>query len=363
MLKDNPPIRVERLTLDEVCADSTLRAALETAGAAHVQRDPDWLANLCRHALDPGEEALFLCARAGSGDPALLPLKLDHRAGRVEALGNFYTSDWAPALPERGAVELLAAVCTALAEDHDIVELRLAPLREDSPALAPLLAALDASGWIARHEYFCFGNWYAAVDGKDFAGYLAGRPSRLRNTLRRRTRQFEAAGGTLELVTGGAALHGAVAAFNEVYRASWKRPEPYPDFIPGLALVAARRGWLRLGLARLQGRPVAAQLWLVTGATAYIFKLAYREDAAAQSPGTVLTGFMLRAAIDDDRVAVIDYLSGDDAYKRDWMTARREYRGIAAYNGRRAGGRARALLHRLKTGLKSLRRAAGAGTA
>ena len=173
--------------------------------------------------------------------------------------------------------------------------------------------------------------------------------------MARRTRQFLDAGGELEMVTGGPALESAIADFTSVYQASWKRPEPYVDFIPGLATLAAERGWLRLGIARLDDRAIASQLWLVANTTAYIFKLAYREDAAAHSPGTVLTGFMLETALDSDRVDTIDYLSGDDHYKRDWMTARREYHGIAAYNGRHIAGRGRALLHKLKSTVKGLR--------
>lgn len=36
--------------------------------------------------------------------------------------------------------------------------------------------------------------------------------------------------------------------------------------------------------------------------------------------------------IDIDRVAEIDYLIGDDLYKRDWVSCRRERRGLIAFN-------------------------------
>ncbi len=334
--------------------DDALLAALAAAGREHIQRDPQWLDTITRHALDPGEQALFLCARNDAGAAAIVPLKINHARARADSLGNFYTSDWAPVVPPQGGGELLRAAFAGLAQDRDIVELRLAPLRGRAGTLAVLAQAVADAGWRGCHEYFCFGNWYHDTAGCDYADYLRERPSRLRNTLERRTRQFEQAGGSLELLRDGTALAAAVEEFNEVYAASWKRPEPYPGFIPGLAALAAERGWLRLGLARLAGRAVAAQMWLVADGTAYIFKLAYREDAADYSPGTVLTGFMLHSALDADGVTTIDYLSGDDAYKRDWMSARREYCGIAAYNGQRAAGRARARLHTLKTHLKRL---------
>ena len=355
MVNDNGTIEVRRLTPEELYADQALWSALSTEGSEHVQRSPEWLSNIASHALDRDEQALFFAAGNADGDTVILPLKLNRRAGRVESLGNFYTSDWAPIVPERGGAALLAAILSELAADNDLLEIRLGPLREDSPARTPLLAALEATGWTGQHNYFCFGNWYHLVASQHYADYMNARPSQLRNTVARRTRQFLDAGGKLEMVTGGPALESAITDFTSVYQASWKRPEPYIEFIPGLARLAAERGWLRLGIARLNDRAIAAQLWLVAHGTAYIFKLAYREDAAAQSPGTVLTGFMLEAALDSDRVHTIDYLSGDDRYKRDWMTGRREYHGIAAYNGQRFAGRGRALLHKLKSRVKGLR--------
>ena len=348
-------IQVRRLTPEALRADAALWTALSTAGRAHVQRDPDWLDNIARHALDPDEQALFLTAQTAAHGNAILPLKLNRRAGRAESLGNFYTSDWEPVLPETGGAALLEAMLQDLAADNGLAEIRLGPLREDSPTRGPLQEALETTGWTGQHSYFCFGNFYHVVTEKSGSDYMAKRPSQLRNTVARRTRQFRDSGGTLEMVTGGPELDGAIAEFTEVYQASWKQPEPYVAFIPGLAKIAADRGWLRLGLARQSGRAIAAQLWLIAHGTAYIFKLAYREDAAAQSPGTVLTGFMMETALDNDRVNAIDYLSGDDNYKRDWMTARREYHGIAAYNGKSIAGRGRALLHNVNAGLKRLR--------
>ena len=47
---------------------------------------------------------------------------------------------------------------------------------------------------------------------------------------------------------------------------------------------------------------------------------------------------MLRHVIDEDRVEVVDFLQGDDPYKQDWMSHRRERWGVLAMNPRRARG-------------------------
>ena len=61
----------------------------------------------------------------------------------------------------------------------------------------------------------------------------------------------------------------------------------------------------------------------------------------------------------------VDYLSGDDAYKKDWMNLRRERRGIVAFNRRRPGGILAAARHfggrRLKALRNRLRPAPAAG--
>jgi CelD/BcsL family acetyltransferase involved in cellulose biosynthesis len=73
-------------------------------------------------------------------------------------------------------------------------------------------------------------------------------------------------------------------------------------------------------------------------AAAYIFKLAYDEAQSRWSAGTVLTAHLLRHALEVDQVVEIDYLSGDDAYKKSWMTVRRERIGLMACNLRSIGG-------------------------
>jgi len=91
---------------------------------------------------------------------------------------------------------------------------------------------------------------------------------------------------------------------------------------------------------------VAAQLWLVEDGVATIHKLAYAEEAKAMSPGTVLGMEMFRRAIDQDRVREIDYGTGDDAYKRDWMDERRQLWRLVACNPRTPRGMATVVRHK-----------------
>src|SRR5262249_30489346 len=135
---------------------------------------------------------------------------------------------------------------------------------------------------------------------------------------------------------------------------------------PGLIRLCAERGILRLGLLYVDGEPAASQLWIVHNGRALIYKLAYDERFADLSVGTILTAFLMEHALDVAKVEEIDYLTGDDGYKKEWMSDRRERWGILAMNPRtlrgaaaivrHAGGRlARRMIARFKAKMLSTR--------
>ena len=237
-------------------------------------------------------------------------------------------------------------VMTPLAEairKSGIAEVELAPIEDPEP----LAAAFRAAGWRVRLTEKT-GNWRVGTEGEDFAAYWAKRPGQLRSTAKRKAK---AAG--LEIEIFDRFDSGAWAAYEEVYRASWKPEEGSFAFLRALAEQEGEAGTLRLGVARKDERPVAVQLWLIEHKEATIHKLAYREDAKELSPGTILGEAMFRRAIDEDGVKIIDYGTGDDAYKRDWMAERRPLWRLQAFNPgtlRGLAGSARALAGRLRNG-------------
>jgi len=181
--------------------------------------------------------------------------------------------------------------------------------------------------------FFCFGNWYLPVNGSTFDEYFSKLSSQVQNTVNRKSKKFNKLPNTrTEILTSTTDLDKAAEVFENVYNSSWKQPEPYPDFIPGLMKIAAEQGSLRVGVAYLDEAPIASQLWIVADNTAYIFKLAYNEAYKQHSAGTVLTALLMRHVIDNDKVDFIDYLCGDDDYKKDWMSHRRERWGLLIFN-------------------------------
>jgi len=209
-----------------------------------------------------------------------------------------------------------------------------------------LLTGLKNAGYWAD-TFFCFGNWYLEVDGRSFSDYFLTLPAPLRNSIARGKRRLNSAGPwTIQIQkTPDGALEAAIADFVSVYSSSWKGPEPNTQFVPSLARMAAAKGWLRLGVLRRDDKAIAAQMWLVKDDKASIFKLAYVNGFERFSAGSVLTSAMMEHVIDVDQVREVDYLTGDDTYKRDWMSHRRERRGIVAFNPMKIRGVWKAFLH------------------
>lgn len=229
--------------------------------------------------------------------------------------------------------------------DRGLATVTLAPVA----APEPLAHAFRKAGWRVSVSA-ATASWQAAPDG-GFDAYWQARPARLRNTAERRAK---AAGLVVEIHRRFEAA--AWADYEAVYAASWKPSEGSPAFLRALAEQEGAAGTLRLGIARKDGRAVAAQLWLIEDGTATIHKLAYRDDAKALSPGTVLGMAMFRAAIDEDRVTRIDYGTGDESYKANWMDERYALWRIEAFNPATPAGLAaagRAALSRLVRRLRS----------
>ena len=290
--------------LKEVQSDpSWLRALPADAQAAPFDRIEWWRALAVYCGLDP----LIAVARDGE-DLALLPLARED--GKLVSLANWYTFRWRPLLAGDGAPRLLEALSRDLAgRAHRLI---LTGLPDEDGSASAIERAFSASGWLVRRDWSDV-NHILPVKGRSWEEYHAGLPGKLRTTLKRKSSKL--ACRVLDRFDAD-----AWAAYESIYARSWKPQEGSPAFLRAFAEAEGAAGRLRLAVARTHdGKPVAAQMWTVEGSTAFIHKLAHREDASALSPGSVLSAVLFRHVIDMDKVSLIDFGTGDDAYKRDWM--------------------------------------------
>ena len=299
--------------LKEVQGDRQLRALIDGQAATPFDRT-DWWSGLAQ---DCGLAPLLAVAR--QGDQALvLPLARGSGRGHLGALANWYTFRVAPvATPGADRQALLSALARGLARRAGRIE--LAPLPDENGEASAIASAFRAAGWWVRRQE-CDTNHVLNLNGRDYAAYLAGRPGPLRTTLKRKGKKALC---TVHTHWSDAAW----ADYEAVYAASWKTAEGSPAFLARFARQEAAAGRLRLGIARAadnpQGPAIAAQLWTIEGGTAFIHKLAYDEAAKPLSPGTSLSAALFAHVIDVDHVASVDFGTGDDPYKRDWMEEQR----------------------------------------
>lgn len=319
-----------------------------------------WL-ELLEQSSFPEQYSSYICAAATDGGiKALLPLQAGHRnglaAGRgLHSMSNYYSPLFSPySVAGTDGVAAMDFIFQQLSRAHPAWHwLNLEPLSQQERDRLDL--SLTQNGFNV-FPYFRFGNWYLRLQGRSFADYSRDLPGRLLNTITRKRKKLDKQGyWDIRIYTGVEELQQGLDAYWQVYNSSWKQTEPYPDFINGLIKLAAEQGWLRLGVLSLAQQPVAAQLWLVYRGTASIYKLAYDERFKELSPGSVLSQHMFEQVIDADKVEEIDYLVGDDAYKRDWMSERRERWGIMAFNQTTLQGRGLVAVERVKRMLKSVR--------
>lgn len=324
------------------------RATLQAGVTQGIFHSLAWYENYLATAKAADVQLRFLTAQTTDAS-AVLPMQLASYGRRLPTryLGgvqNYYSCLFGPTVCGQPSQPLFDQLFATLDNNRpDVIDLH--PLDRQHASFAQLSAALRHNGWWVDN-YFCAGNWQLEVNGRSYAEYFAGLPSQLKNTLRRKKQALARAGNArLEIISDGNEVERLIAAYTEIYNASWKQPEPYPEFMPGLIRTCARHGWLRAGLAHVDGRPAAAQIWIVHNGQALIYKLAYDEQFGKLSIGSILTATLMEHVIDVDRVQLVDYLMGDEPYKRDWMSRRNERWGIIAYNPRTLPGLLAAARH------------------
>ncbi|KZX87735.1 hypothetical protein A3726_02185 [Erythrobacter sp. HI0037] len=253
------------------------------------------------------DDPLYALAESGRGR-VLLPLQRERR--QLASLANWFSFTWRP-LGDDPA--LLAALARDLRRQTHRVE--LAPLPDEDGSATTLEIAFRDAGWLVAREV-CDENHVLPVAGRSFAEYWATRPGKMRTTLKRKARKVE-----ITILTHFD--EAAWAEYRAVYESSWKPQEERADLLEAFARAEGAAGRIRLGIARAAGEPVAAQFWTVENGTAYIHKLAHIEAAKPLSAGTTLSAALFEHAIDIDGVELVDFGTGSDGYKRDWMEANR----------------------------------------
>ena len=319
---------------------------------------PAWYDLMARYGVPQGTEIrAYTDERPTSATTVLVQTAADKTGRRLASLTNAHSIEHGiVCAPEVNLGAGLAAILSEIIAERpqwDCVSLaELDPLDSNYAALA---GALRRAGLLVEC-FFNSGTWYEETVGLSFADYVAGRPSELRNTWRRKRRKLEQSNRLTAAFLGhGLALDQAITDYETIYAASWKPAEFFPAFVPALIRLAGELGALRLGVYYIDGVPAAAQLWILWNGRAVICKLAHDKRFDELSLGTLLTMEMFERVLAVDRPHEISFGRGDDPYKRLWLPKRRERWGITAANPRTLRGlglglkrQAATIYHRLR---------------
>jgi hypothetical protein len=302
---------------------------------------PEWYGLLGRFGVSAGTEIrVYTDERPGS--MIAVPLRVSEVGHRdcLISLANFYSAEHGLIVAENANIQRgLASILSEInAERPRWSCLNFSELDPQELSYPAVVNALRHAGFIVECTAGA-ATRYETTKDLHFTDYLTARPSLLRSTWRRKHSSIKAAGGlTAAFFSGTPGIERAIADYEAVYAASWKPPEPFPEFIPRLIRLAAELGALRLGIYYMDGMPAAAQFWILWRGRAIIYKLAHATIFDKLSLGTLLTMEMIERVLQHDRPYEINLGRGDDPYKSLWFPRRRERWGITAANLRTARG-------------------------
>ena len=295
-----------------------LPATARAAGFASPFDRAAWFDLLTAHGF--AGDARFDAHGSAGSTTAWLPLRIE-KPGDFAGLTNWYSFSIRPLFTGTG--DRSDALQTLFAElRRNAARLTLYPV----PETAELVATLRAAGWWVKETPAGDRHWLDLGE-MDHDAWWASRPGALRNTVQRKAKK-----GVVDIQLLTAFDPGSWAAYEQIYAASWKPEEGHPALLRAFAEAESAGGRLRMGIARIDGIPVAAQFWTVEDSTAFIHKLAHVEDSLKASPGTLLSAALFRHVIEVDGVRRVDFGTGNDGYKRDWMNRHDALWRIEAFN-------------------------------
>jgi CelD/BcsL family acetyltransferase involved in cellulose biosynthesis len=234
---------------------------------------------------------------------------------------------------EHPAAEALAE---HLAEEGSVMELRQLPAQG---SLAHTLAeSLTERGWKVAERGT---NVCPVIDlaGLSWEDYVASLGKSHRQNLRRRLRKleetfdvrFERAGSEIE-------VDEAFQILLDLHRKRWRGrggSDALSDprvvaFHREVTRLALRRGWLRLYVLRLDGRPAAALYGFLYRDRFLYYQSGFDGEFGDYSVGLAIMGLAIREAIAEG-AREYDLLHGDESYKFLWASRSRELARLELY--------------------------------
>jgi len=288
----------------------------------------------------------------------LVLLQQEATAKKLATVSNFYTAYFSPFirknLSKNDIKQAYSLIITDYLLANNIYSLEVKPILLHRIENDLFIQTLRQHHFII-YCYDFFGNWTFDINGLNYKEYFNQRPSRLKNTIKRKTNKLiKTSAYNIQIYSDIKEIRSHLSEYEHIYRLSWKSEETSAEFIRQFMLDYAKIGQTRLGVAYIDGQAVASQFWLVHNHSALIYKLAYDPQYKVFSIGSILTAHIMEYVIDTDGVKKLDYLTGDDSYKQDWMNKRQQFSAFIAFNPKTVQGLYYGLKFQIKMTIKTI---------
>lgn len=244
----------------------------------------------------------------------------------LEALPYDYAFLSSPVLDPAFAEQVMPAFCDAIAQHRALPNvISLHSFNAEAPACAALLKGLAGQGC----EQLTLAQSVRPVVTREFGVKRSG-------STRKKLRQDWNRLGTLgavDVVNDRApeAVAQAFESFLALELASWKGAQGTAllcndedaAFVRSLIAGLAQEGNASVALLRVDGKPIAAQVLMYCGATAYTWKIAFDGGFAKFSPGTLLVDKVTEELFATPGIETIDSCSVESSFMAQLWTGRR----------------------------------------
>jgi len=315
-----------------------------------------WYKIFTTHVATQYGESIFYTVKTAKNTESIVPMikktcgKWPTKFKRIDSLSNYYSPTYNII---KGTESTLKDVLIHIQQTENWSSININPITLEQ---AKEIQDTAKSIGISTHIYNKTKNIFQS-NIINFEYFRDGLSRRIINTISRKTRKLNRESKwSINITKNNKDTDSFYETYNNIYLSSWKKSEPHKNFIKELLREASRMGWLLTGTITINQKPAAAQIWLINNNTAYIYKLSYAEEHKTSSPGTLLTYDMAKYAITHEKVERIDFLNGNEKFKKEWLHQERDLYGIELTNKHSLIGLAIQIKNKLKEGKQVITR-------
>jgi len=293
----------------------------------------EWMSLWWRH-FGGGRRLRVMEVRNGETLLALLPMCIV--SGRIEFLGTGSVgSDYLDAIVHAAHEPAVNTAIVEMLKDTGRI-MRFGQLGSNA-AVQTVAERLARNGYriVERPTGICP---YLTLDGLTWDGFLSSLGQSHRENVRRRIRQLEKTGATFEMTTTEAERGRNLQILFALHARCWEKrggsdafhTSELISFHEEFSRLALDRGWLRLFVLRVNGKPAAAVYGFHRNGKFYFYQSGFDPDFGNSSVGLVALALTIRHAIAEKAIE-FDFLHGNEEYKFRWTRNSRDLKCIEAY--------------------------------